>query len=437
MLLVAQLLLFSTMAPFQEPVTPSVEGPPEAVQEAVIVEVPLNQQPVAADIEAEALAAWLAQDGPEWDSPTGRFIRDMSLGMTVDLFAEFTEKKGSIEEFNDLRVRSAQLNFASPIYGTGHAFATLDLADGGDGADFILREAGAWIEDFGGDWMPGRVDAQVGKYLADLGAFNTVMANEFAAPSLDGVRRSFFGGNLVMTGAEIHHGMPIQDGYFRWSAGLAGDVEGQDVDAFGNGLIDTSALAVGRRGFSNWAGTGRASLQLNFGSGMSGRIGASAYYAPEQPIFTDLGGGSVERLDARNTMHGFDGGFLWAVPDSTMSHELSLELWINDSEYRSAPNVLASDKARGEWMMYELVYNANWSAGALLSHYDVLGLSTIDLDGSYHSGFLTYSVNENNRFTLFVTHTNPGFNIEKFFTVGGQWVFDLGAKRDNSFARWH
>jgi len=422
-----------------------VEGPPEAVeevvqevvQEVVIVEVPLNQEPVVVDIEAEALAAWLAQDGPEWDSPTGRFIRDMSLGMTLDFFAEFTEKEGSIEEFNDLRVRSAQLNFASPVYGTGHAFATLDLADGGDGADFLLREAGVWIEDFGGDWLPGRVDAQVGKYFADLGAFNTVMANEFAAPSLDGVRRSFFGGNLVMTGAEIHHGMPIQDGYFRWSAGLAGDVEGQDVDAFGNGLIDSSALAVGRRGFSNWAGTGRASLQLNFGSGMSGRIGASAYYAPEQPIFTDLGGGSVERLDARNTMHGFDGGFLWAVPDSTMSHELSFELWINDSEYRSAPNVLASDKARGEWMMYELVYNANWSAGALFSHNDVLGLGTFDLDASYHSGFLTYGVNENNRFTFFVTHTNPGFNTEKFFTLGGQWVFDLGAKRDNSITRWH
>jgi hypothetical protein len=438
MLLTAHLLLLTPLPLFQEPEAPVVEEVPVVVeQEPVINEVPMNQQPPETDIEAEALAAWLAQDGPEWDSPTGRFLRDMSVGMTIDMFAEFTEKEGSIEEFNDLRIRSAQLNFASPIYGTGHAFVTLDLADGGDGADFILREAGAWIEDFGGDFMPGRLDAQVGKYFADLGAFNTVMANEFAAPSLDGVRRSFLGGNLVMTGAELHHGMPIEDGYFRWSAGLAGDVESQDVDAFGNGVVDTSALAVGRRGFSNWAGTARATLQLNFGSGMAGRFGASAYYAPEQPIFTDLGGGSIERLDARTKMRGLDAGFRWDVPDSTASHEFSAELWLSDSEYRSGPGALDQDDSRGEWAMYEFVYNSNWSAGALFSRNDILGLAVQDDDAAYHSAFLTYSANENNHFSLFGTHTNPGYTLEKFFTIGAQWIFDLGAKRDNSIARWH
>ena len=432
MLVTAQLFLLLPMPLFQEPEAPVVSEEP-----TIVVEVPMNQEPPATDIEAEALAAWLAEDGPEWDSPTGRFMREMSFGITLDFIAEFTEKRDSIEEFNDMRVRSAQMNFASPIYGTGHAFATLDMADGGDGADFILREAGAWIEDFGWDSLPGRLDAQVGKYYADLGAFNTVMANEFAAPSIDGVRRSFLGGNLVMTGAELHHGMPIKDGYFRWSAGLAGDVESQDVDAFGNGIVDNSALAVGRRGFSNWAGTARVSMQLNFGSGMAGRMGASAYYAPEQPIFTDLGGGVIERLDAHTNLRGIDAGFMWAVPDSTVSHEVSFELWVNDSQYRQGLGSLRSDKARGEWLMYEFIYDSKWSAGALFSRNDVLGLGAFDNDASYHSGFLTYSINENNRFSLFGTHTNPGYALEKFFTVGAQWVFDLGAKRDNSIARWH
>lgn len=454
MLLTAQLLLFVPLPLFQEPdapVTETVQGSilldvsqsldaqePVEPQEPIVVEVPMGQEPPVTDVEAEALSAWLAEDGPEWDSPTGRFLRDMSFGLTLDLFAEFTEREDSIEEFNDLRIRSAQINFASPVYGTGHAFATLDFSDGGDGSDFVLREAGAWIEDFAGDFVPGRMDAQVGKYLADLGAWNTVMANEFAAPSLDGVRRSFLGGNMVMTGAELHHGMPIEDGYFRWSAGLAGDVEGQDVDMFGNGLDSTGPAGVGRRGFSNWAGTARASLQLNFGSGMKGRVGASAYYAPEQPIFTDLGGGSTERLDARNTLRGFDAGFIWEVPDSTQSHELSVELWISDAEFRSGAGTLADDESRGEWAMYEFVYDARWSAGALLSRNDVLGIAgPIDNDASYHSGFLTYSVNESNRFSMFMTHTNPGYVQEKFFTVGAQWVFDLGAKRANSIARWH
>jgi len=437
MLLTATALLFAPLSLLQEPEAPTVEEVPMPIEEPQIVEVPSNQEPEVSDVEAEALAAWLAEDGPEWDSPTARFVREMSFGMTLDFFAEFTEKEGSIEEFNDLRVRSAQLNFASPVFGTGHAFATLDLADGGAGADFILREAGAWVEDFAGDFIPGRMDLQVGKYFADLGAFNTVMANEFAAPSLDGVRRSFFGGNLAITGVELHHGLHIQDGYLRWSLGFAGDVENQDVDEFGNGIDDSSDIAVGRRGIDNWAGTARVNLQLNFGSGMSGRLGASAYFTPEQPIFTDLGGGAVERIDADNNIHGIDGGFIWVVPDSTASHEVSFELWINDSQYRDAPDSLVSDDSRGEWAMYEFVYDPNWSAGALFSRHDVLGLQAIDSDASYHSAFVTYSVNDNNRFTLFGTHTNPGYSLEMFFTIGGQWVFDLGAKRDNSISRWH
>ena len=433
MLLFASTILTLSL-PAQAPEAPEAQEP-EAVA-PVVVDIPVNQEPDQADIEAEALAAWLAEDGPEWDSPTGQFVRDMSFGLTLDLMAEFTEKEDSIEEYNDMRMRSAQMHFASPVMGTGHAFATLDLSDGGNGSDLLLREAGVWVEDFAGDFLPGRLDAQVGKYLADLGAWNTVMAHEFPAPSLDSTRRSFLGGNLVMTGVELHHGMPIQDGWFRWSAGLAGDVESHDADEFANGVSASTVDPVGRRGFSNWAGTARASLQLNFGSGMSGRAGSSLYYAPEMPIFTEVGG-SVERLDAHNHLRGIDLGFVWAVPDSTQSHELSFELWVNDSQYRASADTLRGDKARGEWLMYQFVYDARWSAGALFSRHDVLGLSLMDIDAAYHSGFLTYSVNENNRVTFFLTHTNPGFSLEKFFTVGGQWTIDLGAKRDNSVSRWN
>jgi hypothetical protein len=136
-------------------------------------------------------------------------------------------------------------------------------------------------------------------------------------------------------------------------------------------------------------------------------------------------------------MRGLDAGFRWQVPDSTASHELSAELWLSDAEFRAGPGTLEQDDSRGEWLMYEFVYNANWSAGALFSRNDILGLVVRDDDASYHSAFMTYSVNENNQVSLFGTHTNPGFTKEKFFTIGAQWIFNLGAKRDNSIARWH
>lgn len=403
-----------------------------------IQEDPWLQEPEFTDAEAEALAAWLGDGSPDWDTPTGRFLQNLELGMNLDLIAEFTEKRGSVEEYNDLRVRSAQLNFASPVAGIGRAFFTLDLADGGDGSDLILREAGALMHDIAGGYLPGRVDLRVGKYLADLGAWNTVFANEFPAPSLDGTRRAFLGGNLVMSGAELHHQVPFADGVFRWSLGLAGDTESQDVDRFGNGLDSDPAITpFGRRGAANWTATMRGNLQFDLGDGMRARFGASGLYAPEEILFTDLGGGVTEREEVRHSLVGVDAGFLYEIPNSEQSHEVSIEVWLNDSQFRDPGGAYVADESRGSWALYRFVYDPQWSAGALFSRTDVLGLSTVDLDASYHSGFLTYNFSGQTRVTGFVTHSNPGQIAEKFFTVGAQLTMDLGASRDNAIPRWN
>ena len=358
--------------------------------------------------------------------------------MNIDLIAEFTEAAGGVEAFNDLRIRSAQLNFAAPVEGVGRAFVTFDLSDGGNGTDIILREAGALLSDLAGDLVPGQVDLRVGKYLADLGAWNTVFANEFPAPSLDGVRRGFLGGNLVMSGAELHHHIPFNNGSFRWSLGIAGDTESQDVDAFGNGLDEDLGLSPsGRRGVANWTGTLRGAAQFDLGSGMRARVGASGMFAPNEIVFTNLGGGVTERGEVDHSMLGLDVGILFEVPDSDMAHELSVEIWLDDNEYRTGVNTYQSEEARGEWMLYQFTYSPQWSAGALLSRNDVLGLSARDLDASYHSGFVNYSLSEQSTVTMFVTHTNPQQLTQKFFTVGMQLTMDLGASRNNAIPRWN
>ncbi|MGB0952844.1 MAG: hypothetical protein ACPG31_06445 [Planctomycetota bacterium] len=395
------------------------------------------QEPGQTDAEADALSAWLNDGAPGWDTPTGRFLRDLELGMSLDLIAEFTEKRDSVEEYNDLRVRSAQLNFASPVAGIGRAFFTLDFSDGGNGMDVVVREAGAQIDDILPMVPYGKMSLRVGKYAADLGAWNTVYANEFPAPSLDGTRRALFGGNLVLSGAELHHVVPHDFGTMRWSVGIGMDSESQDVDSFGNGLdTDAAIMPSGRRGPVNWAGTLRATSTFEHGSGMRSRIGVSGFYAPEEALFT-LVGATTERAEVHHTMYGFDGGFLYEVPNSDQVHEVSFEIWVNDSEFRDGTGAYIADESRGEWAMYEFTYNPQWSIGGLFSRNDVLGLDALDLDASYHSGFLTYHFTPQNRVSIFLTHTNPRQIDEKFFTVGAQLTMDLGASRNNAIPRWN
>jgi len=451
--MILTLIAMPILASMQEP-EPMLEPPqePEApVMEEIVVEevapdfpppeAPMLQEPTdqtLTDAEADALAAWLNDGTPGWDTPTGKFLRELELGMTLDLIAEFTEAAGGVEAYNDLRMRSAQLNFAAPVEGVGRAFLTFDFSDGGNGTDIVLREAGALLSDIAGDALPGQMDLRVGKYLADLGAWNTVFANEFPAPSLDGTRRAFFGGNVVLTGVEVHHQIPFSNGSFRWSAGVAGDTESQDVDSFGNGLdVDPVITPSGRRGPSNWTGTLRTALQFDLGSGMRARVGASGLFAPSEILFSNIGGGLTERAEVNHSILGFDAGFLYEVPDSDMSHEFSVELWLDDNEYRTGVNAYQSDKSRGEWMLYQFIYNPVWSAGALFSRNDVLGLSALDLDASYHSGFVSYNLSEQSTATVFLTHTNPMQLTEKFFTVGAQLTMDLGASRNNAIPRWN
>lgn len=395
------------------------------------------QEPGQTDAEADALSAWLNDGAPGWDTPTGRFLRDLELGMSIDLIAEFTEKRDSVEEYNDLRVRSAQLNFASPVAGIGRAFFTLDFSDGGNGMDVVVREAGAQIDDILPAVPYGKMSLRVGKYAADLGAWNTVYANEFPAPSLDGTRRALFGGNLVLSGAELHHVIPHDFGTMRWSLGIGTDSESQDVDAFGNGLdMDAAITPSGRRGPVNWAGTLRATSTFEHGSGLRTRIGVSGFYAPEEAMFT-LVGTTTERAEVHHTMYGVDGGFLYEVPNSDQVHEVSFEIWVNDSEFRAGPGSYVADESRGEWALYEFTYDAQWSIGGLFSRNDVLGLDALDLDASYHSGFLTYHFTPQNRVSVFLTHTNPRQIDEKYFTVGAQLTMDLGASRNNAIPRWN
>jgi len=360
----------------------------------------------------------------------------IDFGMVFDFFAAFSEKRNSAGAYNELRVRSAQAHVSAEVDETANVFATVDFADPGDGGEFVLREAAARIGMLPLPFWPQNFHLLVGQYFADLGAWNTVLANEFPAPQLDGTRRIYLGGNLAARGLEAHHQIPMRNGSFRWSLGLASEVEGQNVDSNEYGVLhETDVPADGRYGVQNGAATARTEMQWRTSAAGSLRLGASGLFAPYEVQYTEVPGVGTVRDETNHWLGGFDAGYRWRGSEES-SHEISLEVWLDDSEYRvGTPSDLVSERERGEWLMYEYVMNRNWSFGGLASRFDV-PTPQEEADGHYHSLWASYRFSPANRFSLFVTHNNPAPGEEKWYAIGGQWVFALGAPRSSGQMRW-
>ncbi len=430
-LLLSSPLLAQEPAP-QEP--PALEPPPAEQQEPVVEVV---EPPLPPDDAPRRLPPWRKPvAGPEPQPES--FLDQVQFGLTLDLFGAFTEKHDSVDEFNEVRIRSAQFHFAAPVEGVGRAHVTFDYSDPGDGSDFFLREAYVRVDELPIGFWPESMDFFVGQYFADLGAFNGVLPNEFPAPSLSGAQRTFLGGNLAARGVELHQRLDDGAFRFRWSAGLASELESHDPDASGNGIAptDPELAEFGRFGFQNWSGTGRVEGQMDFDCGVMARVGASGLWTPRDVRFSVQPGTGTVRDEARHLLWGLDGGVRWEVPHSEMAHEVSLELWVDDNEYRTAfPGPLVGETERGETLLYEFTLNRRWSAGALFSRFDQPSPG-LDVDGHFHEGWITYAFSHASRFSLFMTHTNPAPGEEKWYTVGGEWVFDLGTRREQPHRRW-
>ncbi len=425
--------------PAPPPAPPAPEPAPEADAESAGEPAPAEPGPLAVFRAAdEVQEPFRSAPEPEEERP---WYESVNLGLTLDLITELSEVEESHNRFNTARARSVQFQADSVLEDFGRAYATLDVSDGGDGSDLILREAAIWI-----DYLPGNFTFRTGKYFSDLGAWNGVLPSEFPAPNLDGVRKEYLGGNLSASGCELHHYFDFGADRLRWSVGIATDLQGQDLDAPGNGLQDPEfgTQPFGRRGIANWAGTARVAWMREFSSHSRGTLGGSFLYTPERTTFTFVNPDGVLgtaddqtlRDELRQALVGMDLSLQYDDPDGSGWDRFAVEVWHDNSQFRSpSSGALKMDGSTGYWGLYEHAFDDFWSAGALSSWYQRRGLDMQD-EGSHYSAFVAYRFTEKNRVNLFFTHTNPGFGIEKFFTVGAQWVVDLGAPRRAAALRW-
>lgn len=382
------------------------------------------------------MAAAAQESGPAREEKP--WYEALELGLTMDLISEWSSAD-QFDRFNQVRLRSLQFQAAGQLQDVGWAYAVMDFSDGGGGSDWVLREGAAWITD-----LTEGFQFRAGKYYADLGAWNRVYAHEFPAPNYDSVRRSFLGGNLALTGVEVHNAFETESSRARWSVGLAGDAEGQDVDLKGNGLDQDSGLtSSGRRGLQNWAAHGRFEYSGEWDERTIWTVGTSAFLAPDRVQFTriDPDGipGSLDDRTRRDELRQFLAGVDFQYRTQSAYGEawehFSLEFWYEDAEYLDRNRRVDSDRKLGSWLMYEYGFNESWSVGGLLSWNERPALAFDDAE-AYRSLFATFRIAPDHFLRAFFSHSNPGLGMQKYYAGGLQWVWTLGAARRGRQSLW-
>lgn len=357
----------------------------------------------------------------------------LAFGVTADLIGEFATRR-NFDRYNTIRARSLQMQAAGDLGTAGRAYAVLDVADGGDGQDLILREAAAWV-----DTLPAGFAVRAGKFFADLGAWNTVYVNEFAAPNLDTPRLSYFGGQVVSSGLEVHHEFTLGDLQARWSVGVAADIENHDVNLPGNGLEEDlrGLLPPGRRGIRNYAGTARLEVRSPLSDYAYLQFGASAYHSPDAVSFRVVDPDGIpnnrddrlQRNELAQLNYGLDFTYV-SDPDYNERSEIaSVEFWYDNSEFQRSSGRTSSDPALGLWGLYEIRLDRHWAVGAVASW----AQAPMDLRGdesASQSVFANYFFGAQSRVRVFATRNDNGDGEPKFFVLGAQLLWTFGGPRE-------
>ncbi|MFT7517108.1 MAG: hypothetical protein ACI84O_000898 [Myxococcota bacterium] len=380
--------------------------------------------------QPSALSTWLDSVSGDWQPNTPQ--QSAGFGLQADLFMAFTEKDGSFDEYNRLRLRSLVFN-AQHDLNFGVLFGSLAIGDYDDFDEIVIPQLGVMLTDIGLG-MDGTTNLRIGRYFADAGAYNAYLPADFAAPGLDGTRRSFLGGNLSVTGLELHNNRYVSSGHLHVSAGIASERQSLDFDNFDISTI-TGSNDAERFSADNWLATGRVSMQFDLDASSVMRVGATAIISPAEVVFTDVGLAEPERAEIKHNNFAVEFGALFNT-SATRSHEWSMEVWLDDSQYRDTSGAYPSARGRGEWGMYQMRCDEEWSLGALVARHEVLGLLDGEDHAHDHSAWLSYIPGFGSAVTMFGTHTNPGDQLEKYYTFGIEYSINIGRAQTHKLNRW-
>ena len=352
-----------------------------------------------------------------------------AFGVVFDVLSEFSDVAEGADRYNDVRVRTIELDVASRIDPLGWAYAVVVFADVVEETEVELEEAAIWF-----DQLPENFSVRAGRYLADFGKWNTLHTHDKPYVNEDEVRRQFFGGPLFTTGVEVHHWFGVGDVPVRWSLGLASDAEGEDHDPGAGEHHEEEVEFVGRRGTDNWAATARVTAQHDVSDNGYFQWGLSGFHTPGAiELEEDPASGDTIREERGKTTFAVDATLRIVDARNRTGDTVSLEIWRDDTEFTNAADQVVSPGHNGIWGFYEHAFSPQWAAGAVGSWAQRAdsesGSAFLEGGESIASrgAFVTWNLSEFNRLRFQVLNTNPGIGQDSFWTFAIQWSALLGS----------
>jgi hypothetical protein len=395
----------------------------------VLALLPAAQEPAAPATDASLQFPGYMGQGRAY---TSRFDNSFNPAMAIVFDAVGTASEADDAELNGARLRLFEVDLASRIDPLGWAYAVVAFEDEGEESEVALEEGAMWLDDLGGNFS-----LRGGKYLADFGKWNSVHLHDRAYVFLPGPSAEFFGGELLVTGVELHHWFGVGDLPVRWSVGVAPDFGGHahgDEEAAEPGT-EFGAEALERRTPSNFLYTGRLTAQHDVGASGFFQWGISALHTPGGlAARADLDGDDVvdAEFEASQTTVALDLTLRLPDPAERTAHTASLETYLNSREaWDTAGAALEDLDAAGLWAYYEYSFDPRWSAGVFGSWWQHAGTARgaewftgADAAAS-RAVYLTCALSEFNRIRLHLGQDVPEEG-EPAFIAALQWTVVLG-----------
>ncbi|MBT3341280.1 MAG: hypothetical protein HN405_10165 [Planctomycetes bacterium] len=342
------------------------------------------------------------------------------FGISFDIVAAESSSDALLPETGAFRLRSMQLHFQNER-DWGEFRVTADLADGGYGSEFVLREANVWLMN-----LPARSALRVGRFMPTFGAWNDILPTGALWPSSDGVRRAYWGGHLVADGLEWHQLRTTPSGRLHLSFGLAAQTHGQDVDLPGNGYrLDYPMLDGFPQGEQRETAFAHVDLLQKFGSDELS-LGASASFSPRAISRLDPTIGERIERDLPHILAGVDA--TWKSYDSSgQGHLLTGEIWIDDREFLT-DTITEGDMSIGAWAAWNWRFTPESTFGVLASFWELPDQLAVS-SASSHSVWLGTRLTHRQELRFFVELQDPGNGGESGSFYGFQWSFSFGKAR--------
>jgi hypothetical protein len=392
-----------------------------------------QQQEIPAPDFASTFPGFMGQSG----AFTTRFDNAFNPAMAVVFDAVGTVSESDDGALNDARLRLFEIDLASRIDPLGWAYAVIAFEDDGEEGEVALEEGAMWLDDA----LPGNFSLRGGKYLADFGKWNTIHLHDRAYVFMPGPAEEFFGGELNVSGLELHHWFGAGDLPVRWSFGVAprfgGHADGHGEEAGGeeHGGTAFAAEALGRRTPSQFLYTSRITAQHDVGASGFFQWGVSAIHTPAglaAPADTDADGEPDEEFEAGQSTLALDLTLRLPDPSARTAHTASLELYANRRDAWDAGGAtLVERDANGLWGYYEYSFSPSWSAGAFGSWNQEAGSDrgaewfTGAESASSRALFATWTLSHYNRIRLQLGQESPA-DGETSWTAALQWTVVLG-----------